>query len=96
VGTEYVAVRVKNHPARVTVYNLHLPECRWAKSGDPIPSTLEDYAVGDRITRSAVPAHTGWVFGRGSAGGDPDAPVWITDDSLSFTCGHCLRRFRVP
>ena len=67
--SQYVAVKVKNHPARMTVYNLHRPDCSWAKSGDPAVTTLSDYMIGEEITRSTVPPETGWEFGKGSAGG---------------------------
>ena len=88
---EYVAVRVKDHPARVTVYNLHRSTCRYATSGFPAPTTLAEYAVGTRMTRSSVPAETGWEYGRNAATGNPHAPAWATEDSLRLTCGHCLR-----
>jgi hypothetical protein len=91
MAASYVSVRVKNHPARVDVYNLHLPECTYARSGDNAATSSDDYAVGRLTTRSQVPPSTGWVFGKGSAGGPADAPVWIGDDALRFTCQSCLR-----
>src|SRR4051812_28764640 len=85
VSARYVSVKVKNHPARVDVYNLHLPECTYARSGDNIATSLDDYAVGTLTTRSQVPPSTGWRFGHGSSGGPADAPVWISKDALRFT-----------
>ena len=74
VTQTYVSVKVRNHPARVAVYNLHRTDCTYADSGDNERITLADYAVGKQITRSEVPASTGWVYRKGSAGGPPDAP----------------------
>jgi hypothetical protein len=91
VSSTYVAVGVRNHPARVAVYNLHLPECHWANSGDPQPTTLADFAIGTLTGRANVPPSTGWVYGKGSAKGAPDAPVWISDNALRFTCQSCLK-----
>jgi hypothetical protein len=91
MGVQHIAVRVRRHPARVTVYNLHLSTCRFASSGDPEPTTLAQYALGKRLTRAEVPASTGWVFGEAAAGGNPRAPVWFDGDALRFTCGHCLK-----
>jgi hypothetical protein len=88
---EYVQVEVKNHPARVSVFNLHRSSCRYASSGTPTPTTLADYAVGTRMTRSSVPAKTGWEFGRNAARGNPHAPAWVSADALRLTCGHCFR-----
>ena len=90
----YIAVRVRNHPARVTVYNLHRHDCRYASSGDPAPTTLAEYGQGERLTRATIPASTGWKYGENAAGGDPQAPAWLTTTELRLTCGHCLRGFR--
>ncbi len=88
---DYVAVRVKDHPAKVTVYNLHTATCRYATAGDPEPTTIDAYKIGRPMRRADVPPSTGWEFGRNAAGGDPDAPAWLTGSALRFTCGHCLR-----
>ena len=93
---DYIAVKIRNHPARVDVYNLHKPECHWAKSGDPEPTTLSAYAIGRLAGRADVPSATGWVFGKGSATGAADAPVWISEDALRFTCQTCLRGRSAP
>ena len=98
-------MRITNHPARVTVYNLHRPSCHWARSGSPERTTLADYAVGTLVTRADVPESTGWVYGRGSSGGDPHAPAWVeyaatgatvaaTARALRLTCGHCMKGVR--
>ena len=91
---EYLAVTVRNHPAKVTVVMLHRAECRRVGGGPSVPVTLAEYASGESFTRRSVPRSTGWEYGRNAAAGDPEAPAWLTGSELRLTCGHCMRGFR--